>query len=153
MLCNSFWYSKWPFIVVKKLTLFSMWEDGKCFIWLQKKNAGFCKYIFTKNNQTRDVSLLSVFKIHRGDFVEGAGGIFRVDLPVFPKYFPHFHKPHSMHFGQPAQNFFSEQKYLIIWRWLQQVNWKLPRRRLNCWQPSSKIQTFLSYNVLIFINY
>lgn len=68
-------------------------------------------HFYKKNNQTGDVSLLSMFKIHKA--TEGAWGIFWLDLPITPEYFPHFHKPHSMHFGQPAQNFFSKQKYLI----------------------------------------
>lgn len=38
--------------------------------YLAAKNAGFCKYIFIKNNQTGDVSLLSMFKIHKA--TEGA---------------------------------------------------------------------------------
>lgn len=70
--------------------------------------------------------------------------------PRSPQFPPSSQSPRK-NLGPPAQSFLST--YLTIQRWLQWVNWKLPERQLSCWQHSTKSHIFLSYNVLIFINY
>lgn len=128
-----------------------MKEIYGCVNGLQKYclHKHLCKYILMKNNPTRDTPLLPVFKFQR---VRGRiTRILCLDLSKTSQVLSIFPFSKDEPWATCSEVFLGTS--LTTQRWLQWVNWKLPERQLSCWQHSTRSHIFLSYNVLIFINY